>query len=99
LIASALILAIVLLILLLTNQLNTTVSRVEASTNEEFKEPVHTLQVTEFIHCSKRCFEMYENVTTENGWMECENIFIWLECHRGFIPSAEESFVCQDFNA
>ena len=60
---------------------------------------MNALQVSEFIHCSKRCFERYANVTTENGWMECENDFIWMECHRGFIPSTEESFVCQDFNA
>ena len=30
---------------------------------------------------------------------ECENDFVWMECHRGFIPSSEESFVCKDFNA
>ena len=53
LIIFALILAIVVLILLLTIQISTSIPRVDASSNENHRELVHTIQVSQFIHCSK----------------------------------------------
>jgi hypothetical protein len=94
--ASALVLAI-LLILLLANQFKSPIVDVELSEHEASKEPGPILQVSEFMHCSKMCTNMYKNITIGNGWIDCENERIWLECQNGFRPSIGDSFVCQDF--
>ena len=61
------------------NQLNAELPIVDASNKVTPKGvEVHALQVSEFMHCSKQCTELYENVTIENGWIECENERIWV---------------------
>ena len=96
LLAFALVL-VIMLILLLTNQFQSPIAVVEFSDQAESKEPGPILQVSEFMHCSKMCTNMYENVTIGKGWIDCENDRIWLECQNGFRPSNEDSFACQDF--
>ena len=46
---------------------------------------------TPITPCSKEC----TNSSIANGWLECVNDTIWIECYRGF-KSSKDSFLCQN---
>jgi uncharacterized protein YueI len=98
-ITSIIIFALLMVIIFLLNQFNSPITSEDVFHDAAPKEQLPLFKVSEVIKCSNMCNNLYSNVSIINGWMACENDFVWLECHSGFRPSLADSLVCQDYKA